>query len=105
MVTPAVDAKVLVVYVSSKKKDVGDCPACRSYIGWWWRYYALGDTFSWAALGPVVVVEQTMKVANYLNIIAPLHGICLPNWKWNLPEGQHPMSQGSDCVGVIRGAY
>ncbi|GBN95373.1 hypothetical protein AVEN_144823-1 [Araneus ventricosus] len=27
-------------------------------------------TFSWAALGPVVVVEQTMKAANYLNIIA-----------------------------------
>ncbi|GBM62743.1 hypothetical protein AVEN_63318-1 [Araneus ventricosus] len=26
-------------------------------------------TFSWAALGPVVVVEQTMKAANYLNII------------------------------------
>ncbi|GBN73185.1 hypothetical protein AVEN_236880-1 [Araneus ventricosus] len=41
----------------------------RSYTGWWWRYYALG-TFSWAALGPVVVVEQTMKAANYLNITA-----------------------------------
>ncbi|GBM22014.1 Transposable element Tc1 transposase [Araneus ventricosus] len=27
-------------------------------------------TFSWAALGPVVVVEQTMKAANYLSIIA-----------------------------------
>ncbi|GBN67386.1 hypothetical protein AVEN_206033-1 [Araneus ventricosus] len=27
-------------------------------------------TLSWAALGPVVVVEQTMKAANYLNIIA-----------------------------------
>ncbi|GBN77436.1 hypothetical protein AVEN_146607-1 [Araneus ventricosus] len=26
--------------------------------------------FSWAALGPVVVVEQTMKSANYLKIIA-----------------------------------
>ncbi|GBM65679.1 hypothetical protein AVEN_68571-1, partial [Araneus ventricosus] len=26
--------------------------------------------FSWAALGPVVVVEQTTKAANYLNIIA-----------------------------------
>ncbi|GBM87441.1 Transposable element Tc1 transposase [Araneus ventricosus] len=27
-------------------------------------------TFSWAAVGPVVVAEQTMKAANYLNIIA-----------------------------------
>ncbi|GBN05507.1 Transposable element Tc1 transposase [Araneus ventricosus] len=31
--------------------------------GLWW-------TFSWAALGPAVVVEQTMKAADYLNIIA-----------------------------------
>ncbi|GBM05311.1 hypothetical protein AVEN_46855-1 [Araneus ventricosus] len=30
----------------------------------------LWETFSWAALGPVVVVEQTMKAVNYLNIIA-----------------------------------
>ncbi|GBM32651.1 hypothetical protein AVEN_89646-1 [Araneus ventricosus] len=30
----------------------------------------LWGTFSWAALGPVVVVEQTMKAANYLNTIA-----------------------------------
>ncbi|GBM98327.1 Transposable element Tc1 transposase [Araneus ventricosus] len=30
----------------------------------------LWGTFSWAVLGPVVVVEQTMKAANYLNIIA-----------------------------------
>ncbi|GBM07172.1 Transposable element Tc1 transposase [Araneus ventricosus] len=30
----------------------------------------LWGTFSWAALGSVVVVEQTMKAANYLNIIA-----------------------------------
>ncbi|GBM24318.1 Transposable element Tc1 transposase [Araneus ventricosus] len=30
----------------------------------------LWGTFSWASLGPVVVVEQTMKAANYLNITA-----------------------------------
>ncbi|GBM41092.1 hypothetical protein AVEN_28863-1 [Araneus ventricosus] len=30
----------------------------------------LWGTFSRAALGPVVVVEQTMKAANYLNTIA-----------------------------------
>ncbi|GBM06599.1 hypothetical protein AVEN_220037-1 [Araneus ventricosus] len=29
----------------------------------------LWETFSWAALGHVVVVEQTRKAANYLNII------------------------------------
>ncbi|GBM39082.1 hypothetical protein AVEN_190221-1 [Araneus ventricosus] len=62
-------------------------------------------TFSRAAL---VVVEQTMKAANYQHhcgSVAPLHGVCLPNWKWNLPAGQRPMSQGSDCVGVVRRAY
>ncbi|GBO36636.1 hypothetical protein AVEN_173019-1 [Araneus ventricosus] len=37
--------------------------------------------------------------------VAPLHGVCLPKWKWNLPAGQRPMSQGSDCVEVVRGAY
>ncbi|GBL92428.1 hypothetical protein AVEN_174713-1 [Araneus ventricosus] len=36
---------------------------------------------------------------------APLYGVCLPNWKLNLPAGQRPISQGSDCVGVVRGAY
>ncbi|GBN49516.1 hypothetical protein AVEN_175051-1 [Araneus ventricosus] len=61
----------------------------------------LWGTFSWVALGLVVVVEQTMKAANYLNII----GVCLPNWKRNLPAGQRQMSQDSDCVGVVRGAY
>ncbi|GBL78665.1 Transposable element Tc1 transposase [Araneus ventricosus] len=30
----------------------------------------LWGTFSWEALGPVVAVEQTMKAANYLNIVA-----------------------------------
>ncbi|GBL78944.1 Transposable element Tc1 transposase [Araneus ventricosus] len=30
----------------------------------------LWGTFSWTALRPVVVVEQTMKAVNYLNIIA-----------------------------------
>ncbi|GBO00817.1 Transposable element Tc1 transposase [Araneus ventricosus] len=30
----------------------------------------LWGTFLWAVLGPVVVAEQTMKAANYLNIIA-----------------------------------
>ncbi|GBN73951.1 hypothetical protein AVEN_83262-1 [Araneus ventricosus] len=34
--------------------------------------------------------------------VAPLHDACLPNWKWNFPAGQRPMSQGSDCVGVVR---
>ncbi|GBM96017.1 hypothetical protein AVEN_226214-1 [Araneus ventricosus] len=23
--------------------------------------------------------------------VAPLQGVCLPNWKWNLPAGQRPM--------------
>ncbi|GFT21670.1 transposase domain containing protein [Trichonephila clavipes] len=41
----------------------------RSYTGRWWQYYALG-TFSWAFLGPVTVVEQTMNATGYLNIIA-----------------------------------
>ncbi|GFU97398.1 transposable element Tcb2 transposase [Trichonephila clavipes] len=41
----------------------------RSYTVRWWQYYALGE-FSWAFLGHVVVVEQTMNATGYLNIIA-----------------------------------
>ncbi|GBN36890.1 hypothetical protein AVEN_32256-1 [Araneus ventricosus] len=83
-VTPAVNAKVLVVLASSKTNDVGDCPAwvCRlpgeqllpsciaghTHAGG--GGIMLWGTFSWAVLGPVVVVEQTMKAASYLNIIA-----------------------------------
>ncbi|GBN00555.1 hypothetical protein AVEN_76605-1 [Araneus ventricosus] len=53
----------------SARRTVAPLLYSRSYTSWWWRYHALG-TFSWAALEPVVVVEQTMKAANYLNIIA-----------------------------------
>ncbi|GBN78071.1 hypothetical protein AVEN_91941-1, partial [Araneus ventricosus] len=65
----------------------------------------LWGTFSWAALGPAVVVEQTMKAEDHCGSFAPIHGVCLPNWKWDLPAGQRSLSQGSDCVGVVRGAY
>ncbi|GBO34810.1 Transposable element Tc1 transposase [Araneus ventricosus] len=41
----------------------GHTQACGGGIMLW-------GEFSWAALGSVVVVEQTMKAANYLNIIA-----------------------------------
>ncbi|GBM12542.1 hypothetical protein AVEN_188708-1 [Araneus ventricosus] len=66
-------------------------------------YYAWGRSFM-GSLGPICCGEQTMKAANYLNIIVIIkisHGICLPNWKWNLPVGQCPMSQGS-IAGVVQ---
>ncbi|GBN64100.1 hypothetical protein AVEN_20951-1 [Araneus ventricosus] len=37
-----------------------------------------GGTFSWTVLGPVVVVEQTIKVANYLTIIADYMAFVFP---------------------------
>ncbi|GBM30469.1 hypothetical protein AVEN_155168-1 [Araneus ventricosus] len=50
----------------------------------------LWGTLSWAALEPVVVVEQTMKVANYLNIIADqLH----PNMTFVFPTGNGILQQ------------
>ena len=33
--------------------------------------------------------------------VAPVHGICLPNRKRNVPTGQRSVSQGSKCVGVV----
>ncbi|GBM72211.1 hypothetical protein AVEN_244000-1 [Araneus ventricosus] len=49
--------------------------------------------------------ESCKLSEHHCGSVAPFHGVCLPNWKWNLPAGQLPMSQGSDCVGVVRGAY
>ncbi|GBM17643.1 Transposable element Tc1 transposase [Araneus ventricosus] len=52
----------------------------------------LWGTFSWAVLCPVVVVEQTMKVANYLNIIADqLHSYMA----FVFPTGNGIFQQGS----------
>ncbi|GFX09605.1 transposable element Tcb1 transposase [Trichonephila clavipes] len=42
---------------------VGHTQACDGSIMLW-------ETFSWASLGPMVVVEQTMNATGYLNIIA-----------------------------------
>ncbi|GBM40893.1 Transposable element Tc1 transposase [Araneus ventricosus] len=51
-------------------------------------------TFSWAALGPVVVVEQTMKAANYLNIIAdqmhPYMAFVFPTGNGNFQQDNAP---------------
>ncbi|GFW40039.1 uncharacterized protein TNCV_5117221 [Trichonephila clavipes] len=35
--------------------------------------------------------------------VAPLHGLCFSNWKWNVPAEQRPMLQGLNCVGVVPG--
>ncbi|GBM26785.1 hypothetical protein AVEN_127745-1 [Araneus ventricosus] len=93
-----VDGRVRVRHLSGEQLFLS-CTADGGGIMLW-------GTFSWAALGHVVVVKQTMQAANYhCGSVAPLHGVCLPNWKWSLPAGQRPKSQGSDCVGVVRGAY
>ncbi|GBL89575.1 Transposable element Tc1 transposase [Araneus ventricosus] len=55
----------------------------------------LWGTFSWVALGPIVVVEQTMKAANYLNIIAEqLH----PYMAFVSPTGNGIFQQDSSHV-------
>ena len=65
------------------------------------------EPFSGASLGPVIVVKQTLNATEYLNIIADqLHsynGVCLLNWKWNVPVGQRSVSQGSIYIGVVPG--
>ncbi|GBL85978.1 hypothetical protein AVEN_89043-1 [Araneus ventricosus] len=80
----------------------------RSYTGWWWRYYALGEVLiSGSGIRSCGRTdhESCELSEHHCGSVAPLHGVCLPNWKWNLPAGQRPMSQGSDCVGAVRGAY
>ncbi|GBM09308.1 hypothetical protein AVEN_135040-1 [Araneus ventricosus] len=76
----------------SDRRTVAPLLYCRLYTGWWWRYYALGDVLM-ASLGPVVVVELTMKAANYLNIIADqLH----PYMAFVFPTGNGIFQQDND---------
>ncbi|GBM78278.1 hypothetical protein AVEN_36722-1 [Araneus ventricosus] len=58
----------------------------------------LKGTFSWAALGPVVVVEQIMKAANYLNIIIWIS--C--TLKWRLPSQMEMESSSRTTPYVTR---
>ncbi|GBM90242.1 hypothetical protein AVEN_86211-1 [Araneus ventricosus] len=84
------------------------CSVGHTQLDWWWRYYTLGDVLmggSGTRSCGRTDHESCELSEHHCGSIAPLHGVCLPNWKWNLPAGQRPMSQGSDCVGVVRGAY
>ncbi|GBN89288.1 hypothetical protein AVEN_260436-1 [Araneus ventricosus] len=80
----------------------------RSYTGWWWRYYDLGDVlmngFGTRSCGRTDY-ESCELSERHCGSVAPLQGVCLPNRKWNLPAGQRSMSQVSDCVRVVRGAH
>ncbi|GBN86967.1 hypothetical protein AVEN_147222-1 [Araneus ventricosus] len=80
----------------------------RPCTGWWWKYYPLGDVLM-SGSGTRSCGRTNHEICelseHHCGSVAPLHGVCLPNWKWNLPAGQRPMSQGSDYVGVVRGAY
>ncbi|GBM91648.1 hypothetical protein AVEN_107754-1 [Araneus ventricosus] len=58
-----------------------------------------GGAFSWAALGLVVVVEQTLKAENYLNIIADqLH----PCMAFVFPTGNESFQQDNDPCHTAR---
>ncbi|GBN23146.1 hypothetical protein AVEN_71592-1 [Araneus ventricosus] len=89
----------------SARRTVAPLLYRRSYTGWWWRYYALGDVLMGdsGTRGCGRTDHESCELSeHHCGSVAPLNGVCLPNWKWNLPAGQCPMSQGSDCVGVVR---
>ncbi|GFS91834.1 hypothetical protein TNCV_2531411 [Trichonephila clavipes] len=78
----------------------------RLYIAWWWWYYAL-RTFSLVTLEPLAVVEYTIKAADYWSVITdqlpPYMASVFPNWKLNLPAGELPMPQSSNCIEEVEG--
>ncbi|GBL88991.1 hypothetical protein AVEN_255152-1 [Araneus ventricosus] len=93
---------------SSARRTVAPLLYSSSYTGWWWQYYALGDVLmggSGTRSCGRTDHESCELFEHHCGSLASLHGVCLPNWKWNLPAGQRPMLQGPDCVGVVRGAY
>ncbi|GBM61631.1 hypothetical protein AVEN_122248-1 [Araneus ventricosus] len=87
-----VDGRVRVHRLSSEQL-LPSCTAGHTHAGG--GGIMLCGTFSWTALGPVVVVEQTMKAANYLNIIADqLH----PYMAFVFPAGNGIFQQATPHV-------
>ncbi|GBN32839.1 hypothetical protein AVEN_177871-1 [Araneus ventricosus] len=80
----------------------------RSCTDWWWQYYALGDVLMGGSGTRSCgrTDHESCELSDHrCGSVASLHGVCLPHWKLSFPAGQRPMSQGSHCVGVVRGAY
>ena len=45
------------------------------------------------------MTEQTYGVSeHHCGSVAPVHGVSLPNWEWNVPAGQCIVSQSWNCV-------
>ncbi|GBN35611.1 hypothetical protein AVEN_33864-1 [Araneus ventricosus] len=85
------------------RRTVASILYSRSYTGWWWRYYTLGDALMGGS-GTRSYDRTDLKSfelsEHHCGSVAPLHGFCLPNWKWNVPAGQRPMSRlGLCCSG------
>ncbi|GFV47576.1 DDE_3 domain-containing protein [Trichonephila clavipes] len=73
----------------SSKRTVDAPKYSRPYLGWWQRHYGLGDALRGVSLGPLFIVEQTGKAADYMSIIADqlhLHMASVlkldSKWKW-----------------------
>ena len=67
----------------------------------------LSGTFSCAALGPLVVVEQIMKALDYLNITADqLHPYMASSFRLEIESFSRitPYVTKQNSVGVIEGA-
>ncbi|GBO02811.1 hypothetical protein AVEN_69587-1 [Araneus ventricosus] len=104
------DESQLLIHCLPGEQLLPSCTAGHN-TGWWggggW-YYALGDVLMGGSETHSCgrTDHESCELSEYhCGSVATLHGICLLNWKWNLPSGQRPMLQGSDCVGVVRGAY
>lgn len=70
-------------------------PQCT--VGWWWRYYALGDVLLGVSgtRGCGRADHECYRVCeHHCGPVAPLHGLCFSSRKWNVPTGQRPVSQG-----------
>ncbi|GBN42355.1 hypothetical protein AVEN_32017-1 [Araneus ventricosus] len=65
----------------------------RSYTGLWWKYYAFGDVLMGGSRTSICdrTDHESCEISEHqCGSVAPLHGVCLPNWKWNIPAGQCP---------------
>ena len=76
----------------------------RSDISRWLQYYALGDVLLCRDCGRGDNESYGVSV-HHCGSVAPVHSVCLPKLKWNVPTGECFLSRGSNCVGVVPGTW
>ncbi|GFX13376.1 hypothetical protein TNCV_2191311 [Trichonephila clavipes] len=104
--TNIVEEKLLDAKASSKKKNDEDYPPAAGHahvmliVGILCFENVFMDSHRTLRSGRTLNDSYGVSERN-CGSVASLQGLCLPNWKLNVPAGQLLLSQGSNCVEVV----